>query len=736
MKKFFGLCAVVFVLLFASSALAAPPSFTAAAVEGNQLVLSGGPAKLTVEFLDPATARVEFLAPGIESEFATHMTVPGGLAAAKLEEYPGAVSGAGLTVKYTLAPLTLSFVNAEGVELARLVGLDHQADGSYSLRFAKISGDRFYGLGESFPGYAVATWFQPLALDRNGHREEIWNMHRPPSDLGMPFWVSPRGYGLLIENPVRAEVNLRGLDARYSAQGGPARFFILAGDPYQVLDTLADLTGRTPVPPRWATGYMQSRYGYHTQKDYYWLMENFRGRKIPCDVLIFDLDWFAHGDDIRMGNLSWSPVQFPDSARLMADLKARGFKAINIIEPYIQSTSHNYRTVLENKYGATNAAGEQYKFEFWGVPDSVITDYSNPAARAWYAEQVKAIRRTGVDAWWTDLNEPEKDFPDLYFGGMPGFKQHNLQALLMHQGMAEMYAKEFPDERLFIMSRASFIGGWRYGASIWSGDVTCSWSHLAKQPVIAQGAGLSGFLLWNSDAGGFHGKPSPELYTRWMQFAAFCPVFRAHGSHQIREPFSFGDRTEAAMKKLFAVRYRLSPYLYTVLHEAHASGKPVMRAMFLEFPGDRRAEAAINQYMYGPWLLVAPVTTRGARGRSVYLPKGTWTDFWTGKKIAGGRRVWASAPYDQIPLFVREGAIIPMGPEQQYIGEKPDAPIELHLYPGAAPTSWRIYDDDGATNAYLRGDYSLTEVRIEGKQAKVTKVEGSRETPKFSEVWH
>jgi len=737
MKKVFGVCVLVLALLFGTAARTATPSFSSAAVENNRLVLSGGDAKLSVEFLDPATARVELRAPGIESDFTTDMTVPGGLAAANLKETPDAVSGPGLTVKYTLAPLSLSFVGADGAELARLTGVDANPDGSYSLRFAKFDGDRFYGLGEAFPGYAVATWFQPLRLDRDGSRQAIWNSHRPPSDLGMPFYLSPRGYGLLVENPVKGEMDLRDADIRYSALGGPARFFLFAGQPYEVLDRLARLTGRTPIPPRWVTGYMQSRFGYHTQKDFYWLMENFRGRKIPCDALIFDLDWFAYGNDVRMGNLSWSPVSFPDAARLQTDMKARGFKTITIIEPYIMGSSKNAPYVLANRLGAATASGQPYTFKFWGVPDSMLTDFSNPAAREWYAAQVKAIHDTGVNAWWTDLNEPETDFADMVFGGRPQFKAHNLQALLMHQSLADLYAKEFPDERLFIMSRGSFVGDWRYGASIWSGDVTSSWSHLAKQPIIAQGAGLTGFGLWNSDAGGFHGRPSPELYTRWMQFAAFCPVFRAHGNHQVREPWSFGPTTEAAMKKIFALRYRLSPYLYTLYYELRAAGKPVMRAMFLEFPGDRRAEAATNQYMYGPWLLVAPVTTPGARGRSVYLPQGEWTNFWTGKKIAGGRRVWVAAPLDEIPLFVRPGAIIPMGPEQQYIGEKPDAPIELHLYPGAAPSSWQIYDDDGATNAYQRGEFSLTEIKIDGKQATMSAPEGSRPAPiKYTEVWH
>jgi alpha-glucosidase len=289
--------------------------------------------------------------------------------------------------------------------------------------------------------------------------------------------------------------------------------------------------------------------------------------------------------------------------------------------------------------------------------------------------------------------------------------------------MFDMYQKHFPDERLFIISRAGFIGDWRYGAGIWSGDVNCSWSHLKNQVPIGISSSLSGYGLWNSDVGGFHGVPSPELYTRWMQFGAFCPIYRAHGDHSIREPFSFGEQAEQNLKKILNLRYRLSPYLYTNFYELHTSGKPVMRAMFLEFPEDSKAYLQESQYMYGPWLLVAPVTRQKAGSREVYLPAGKWTDFWTEKIVSGPLNFKAEAPLDRIPLFVREGAILPLAPLMQYTGEKPVNPLTLEIYPGPKPSAYEVYEDDGRSNAYLAGEYALTRVEFipgESMQLKVS----------------
>ncbi|HOX28308.1 MAG TPA: glycoside hydrolase family 31 protein, partial [bacterium] len=320
-------------------------------------------------------------------------------------------------------------------------------------------------------------------------------------------------------------------------------------------------------------------------------------------------------------------------------------------------------------------------------------------------------RKTGVDGWWTDLVEPEWDSDDMVFrGGLRRNAVHNAQAILMHKSIADMYRRELPDERLFILSRSGFVGDWRYGVGIWSGDIHSTWFQFTDQVPIAINANLSGFGLWNSDIGGFVETPTEEMFIRWIQFGAFCPIMRPHGD-STREPWMYGPEAERINREIINLRYRLSPYLYTMFREMHEHGRPTMRAMLLEFPDDPKTYNINDQYMYGPWLLVAPVTKQNLTKRKVYLPEGGWTDFWTDETVAGPRTVSAAAPLNRIPLFVRPGAIIPMAPLMQFTGQRPIDPLTIHIYPAASASSYDIYEDDGATNRYLKGEFAVTSVK-------------------------
>lgn len=669
-------------------------------------------AKIEIQLLEHGVVRLEVFADGIDSKAETYMTLPGALRKIVMDrnEKAGEISSTGVKVKYTMNPLSIEFDNPEGKFLLAIKpdGINWNADGSYSVTFARTVDDHFYGLGEPLPGVIG----EPVKIDYRGLKRSIWNQHIPPADLGLPFFMNPRGYGLMAENHWKAEFDFGRQGAfTYSATGGPLRLWIFpSGSYYEILDAYTQLTGRTPMPPRWATGYLQSRFGYVNEKDFRWLMDNFRSRRIPCDALIYDLYWFGSGG---MGNLWWTPENFPDPEGFQKESHKRGFKTIVIVEPYIMGSSTNQMEVFARKLAVMNDKKQPYLFQFWGREGSMLLDFMNPKTQEWFAKQVKRIHLSGVDAWWTDLTEPEVDFPGMvYFGGTPREGGHNLQAILMHKGMDEMYKREFPGERLFIMSRSGFVGDWRYGSSIWSGDVTASWNHLRDQVPTGISTMLSGYGIWNSDTGGFHRHPSAELYTRWMQFSAFCPVFRAHGNHDVREPWSFGEEAEENLRALIDLRYRLSPYLYTLFSELNRAGRPTMRALFLEFPDDPKAYAVQDAFMYGPSLLVAPVTKDGAREKSVYLPKGAWTDFWTEAVYEGPATVKVDAPLDRIPLFVRPGAIIPMGPEMQYMEQKPPTPVTLHIYPAAGASSFRLYEDDGQTTAYQNGGYALTPIQV------------------------
>lgn len=311
--------------------------------------------------------------------------------------------------------------------------------------------------------------------------------------------------------------------------------------------------------------------------------------------------------------------------------------------------------------------GRPYVFPFWAGPAALV-DFSQPYARQWWADQHKELMAQGIDDWWTDLNEPEVHPLDMLHAGGPAAAVHNSFALQMAKSVA-----------------------------------------LAHQVPLGLSMGMAGLPFWNTDIGGFNGPPpSPELYIRWMQFGAFTPMMRPHGAFQAREPWAFGPSAEEVVTGYIRLRYRLIPYSYTAAWEAHQFGLPLMRPLTLEFPGDEVAAGAADQYMWGRDLLVAPVLEAGAVSRRVYLPEGTWYDFWTNRTVRGGRWITAAAPLERMPLYVRAGAIIPMLPSDTVRSSEGWEELALAVYPGPEASAFELYEDDGASTAFQQGDYAKT----------------------------
>jgi len=579
--------------------------------------------------------------------------------------------------------------------------MDIRDDGGYELTFGRPGG-MIFGLGEILP----AEDGTPMKLQYNGTRRGIWNTHRPPANLAIPFFIDTSGYALFVDNTWKAEFDLGSSGhVRYSATGGPLRFYVIAADNVlSALDSFTALTGRAPIPPRWALGFMQSKYGYKTEAEYRSLMKEFRSRGIPCDTLVFDLDWFGPGG---MGNLWWNRDNFSGYEKLMADMEAGGFHAIAISEPYINVSSTNYMEARSKKALARDANGQPMVFKLWGRPSSIM-DYTSGKARAWYAAKIRKIKESGVDAWWTDLNEPDIEPDDtVYRMGGPA-AVHNGLAFLMNKAIFDMYSENYPDERCMIMSRSGFAGMQRFGAGVWSGDVTASWEHLRDQVPVALNAGMSALANWNSDTGGFRGHPSPELYTRWIQQSAFTPMMRAHGDHKDREPWAFGEQAERICKKYIELRMRLIPYLYTLYYERYTTGAPLMRPTFAHYPD---ADPGIaTQFLLGRDMLVAPVTEESAVSKNVYLPDGKWFDFDSGDAFSGAREISVPVDLDKTPVFIRAGAILPLGPVIRYTGEKTGAPLTIHYYPSDEPSVFNLYEDDGVSRAYERGGFAITTI--------------------------
>ena len=699
--------------LFASFSKAATPCpagtpgrVLEAVVDAGSLLVRCENGFCTLTPVAPGVVRVQVFPGGSASQPPSEMTVepqPPDLDI-ELRDEGGIylLTADGLRAKICKEPFGLTFSagpSAPALEQVADGGVEWQGR-HYALRF-RLGDDHLYGLGEPY------QLGRDQPLDLRGRSYPIWNHHYPPSRMLIPFVLSSRGYGLFFDNPWRACVDAGEAFPellQYEADGGPIRYYVFLGDgALEILDSYTALTGRAPMPPIWALGYIQSKFGYHNWDEVDELADTFRGKGIPCDGIALDLYWFK-----EMGDLEFDEENWPHPAEKIAELRERGFHLILIEEPYVTSASPNHAAGLAEGVFAMDASGEQYIFRMWKGMASLV-DFSKPEARRWWAALHERLIGWGIGGWWTDLNEPETDFHDMVFAGGPVLGQHNLQPLLMHRAVFEAQRRFAPEMRPFVLSRSAFAGSQRYGAAVWSGDVAPTWDAFASQVVLGQSCSLAGIPLWNCDIGGFLGRPSPELYLRWLQFALFAPICRAHTAHAPREPWQFGANVERAAREAIRTRYSLLPYIYSCLYQTHRTGAPLMRPTFALFPDDPALANRGGQYMFGEALLVAPVTEPGERDRGIYLPAGTWYDFWTGERLEGGRGTLARAPLERIPVFARAGAIVPRIEPTQHVLECRWEHLILEVYTGA-DGRFLLYEDDGMTTAYLTGEFAASEI--------------------------
>jgi alpha-glucosidase len=617
-----------------------------------------------------------------------------------------------LRVEVRQNPLRLSFFTADGQPLAAESprgGVGH--DGwRVAARFALQPGERLYGLGETeqrIPG--------PMQLNHRGEIQRVEHNHLPnPSRLVLPFVISSAGYGIYIDNIFPATWDLGASDPEtmaYVADAGQIDYYLMAGDPYEILDAYTQLTGRPALPPRWIFGYMQSKFGYRTRAEVEELIATFRAKGIPIDSVALDLYWFKH-----MGDISWDTEAFPEPKEFVAGLRQQGVKTVVIEEPYITLPSRLYPEMAARGMLAKHPNGEPFTFQFWTGGVAALADFSNPETRAFWKAQHQPLVESGIAGWWLDLNEPEVHYPTMIHHLGPAQAVHNTESIRMQETVYSALQEFCPDKRPFMMSRSAWAGSQRYGVGLWSGDVATTFKALADQVPLGLSTGLAGFPIWNTDIGGFMGDfPSPELYVRWIQYGAFTPMMRPHGAQQQREPWAFGPEAEAIAKRYIELRYQFIPYWYTYAEEAARTGAPLMRPLFLEFPQDERTAEVGDQFLVGRELLVAPVVEAGATQRRVYLPAGTWYDFWTGQPLQGGRTITVDAPLDHLPLFVRGGSVLPLAP----VTPTTDAPLhELTFRLYGAGGGFTLYEDDGDTMAYTQGVYARTTVRtarVDGK---------------------
>ena len=654
-----------------------------------------------------------------------------GAPAAKIESGSNAtvLVTAALRVTVQHAPLRISFANLAGETL----------DADDAERGAVFAGTGFrvtkqlhddehvYGFGEKNGVLDKRGW------QLGGYNLTMWNSDTysydsstDPVYVSVPFYMVVRhgqAHGIFLDDTWRTTFDV-GRERQdlltFGAEGGDLDYYFMNGpEPKKVIERYTTLTGRTPLPPLWALGYNQCRYSYYPESKVRWIANTLREKQIPADVIWLDI----HYQD-GYKPFTWNSERFPNPKKMISDLRDQGFHLVTIVDahPKVEKGYAPYDQGVAGSYFVKNPDGSIYEAPVWpshadkNPGPSVFPDFSKPAAREWWGSLYKDFLDIGVAGIWNDMNEPAVfDTPtgtmplDEVFDneGEPTTHRqiHNVYGQLMSRATFEGLSRLRPDERPFVLTRASFAGGQRY-AAVWPGDNTSEWSSLRQSIPTLLGLGLSGFSFVGSDIGGFVGAPSGELYTRWMQVGVFYPFMRSHSNLDSpdKEPWVFGHQNEIINKHAIELRYELLPYIYNAMQQASQTGVPAMRPLFLDFPGDENVARMNDEFLFGDDLLVAPVLYQGVTNREVYLPKGDWFDFWTGRKFAGGRPIQQSVTIDSIPIFVRGGGMIFRQPVVQFTGEMPGKPLHVLIAPAKESES-SLYEDNGESLDYRKGNF-------------------------------
>ena len=538
-------------------------------------------------------------------------------------------------------------------------------------------------------------------------------------------------------------------------------YFVAGKTMDEVISGYRTLTGKAPVMPRWAMGYWQSRERYKTQDELLATLGEFRRRQIPIDNIV--LDWFYWREN-QWGSHEFDPDRFPDPKAMVDSVHALDAHLMISVWPKFYANTEHFREFDEHGWMYRQAVEDSIRD--WvgpGYVGSFYDAYSGDARHLFWNQMREHLYPLGIDAWWMDASEPnvtdctDMDYRKALCGPTalgPSTQYFNTYALMNARAIYEGQRETAPDRRVFLLTRSGFAGLQRYSTATWSGDIASRWEDMKAQISAGLNFSVSGIPFWTMDIGGFtienryygaqaafqyQGRVTEdwrewqELQTRWYQFGAFCPLFRAHGQFPCREVWNIAHEDEPAYRSIVyytRLRYRLMPYLYSLAGMAWHDDYTLMRPLVMDFTSDREARNVGDQFLLGPALMAAPVYTYGARSRNVYLPDAcTWYDFYTGQIINrksenSVNRKSVPAPYERIPLFVPAGSILPVGPDIQYAVELPDAPLTLYVYTGR-DGHFTLYDDDGTTYAYERGEYAT--IPLIWDQATATLTIGTRE---------
>jgi alpha-glucosidase len=620
------------------------------------------------------------------------------------------------------------------------------AGGGFMLRKMLPQTEHFFGLGD-----------KTGPLDRRGQAFTLWNSDAnrfqestDPLYKSIPFFVAAGGpggsYGILLDNTWRSWFDFGKQDPQMLAFGsaaGPIDYYLIYGPSvHHVVERYTDLTGKAPLAPAWALGFQQSRYSYMSAAEVHRVADRLRAERIPADVIWLDIDY-----QDRNRPFTTNPATFPDLPALARELRQQGLRLVVITDLHIAAAPGQgylpYDSGIAGDHFLKRPDGSLYIGPVWPGP-SVFADFTRRDTRAWWGTLYRDFVAAGIAGFWNDMNEPSvfetptKTMPldTQHRIAEPGFavrsashaEIHNVYGMLNSRATFEGLKQLEPDERPFVMTRASYAGGQRYAAT-WTGDNSSTWNHLKLSIPMLLNLGMSGFAYSGADVGGFIGTPSPELMTRWIEIAAFAPIFRAHSEKGTppKEPWMDGAEHTRIRRQFIEQRYRLMPYLYALADENARTGAPLMRPLFYDYPDALDAPCAQpTAFLLGDRLLIAPPPDmESPQAYTICLPAGRWYDYWTGEPVtmdAAAQTVPATvgAPMsqaitvtptlDHLPVFVRAGAILPGQALVQSTSQTPQGPLSLDVYPGD-DCHGTIYADDGHSMAYTRQGFLRQRIR-------------------------
>jgi alpha-glucosidase len=673
---------------------------TGVTTEGDTLAISIGSDQLIVQQCKPEILKVDYLPSGA-GDSDTQVIDPnktwsdGNTISISTATDPMVITTSRMIIKISKTPCRISVYDTAN----NLLLNEQSTEGVYSdgVKFNHSTSDNFYGIGED--GNVLKNSGGSVYAGNQGHS-------------GAPFVWSNKGYGVLVDSD-GGSFSISSSTLQYSSVSKTdIEYYIIVGKPVEILTGVAEISGKAPMFPKWAMGFTNTEWGI-TESELKSIVDTYRSKQIPIDNYCLDFDWKNWGQD-NYGDFTWNGTNFPDapSGTLESQMAVKGIKLTGILKPRVH---------------VNTVQGQEVSTNGWWLPgSSSFTDYcsgktvnnldfSKAALRTWFFNHLKDSFDKGIIGWWNDE-------ADVGFDNWGHFN--------MEKGMYEGQ-RAYKNQRVWSISRNFYLGAQRYAYGMWTGDINTGFDSMADQRRRMIGSINLGLAKWGMDTGGFNDDPSSENYARWIEFSAFTPIFRVHGHlNAERQPWVYGTNAEAAAKKVMQLRYQLIPYIYAYERQAYEMGVGLVKPLMVEYPDDSNVADYTNAWMFGDYLLVSPVVTQGQTSKNIYLPAGTWIDFFKGTTYTGRKTisyVVNSSTWDDVPLFIKKGAIIPSQDFVNYVGEKAITTVYVDVFPDTAQTSFKYYDDDGITYDYEKGVYFAQTITAQANVNSATVTIGSND---------